>query len=234
MLLKTKAVFFKQVKFSDTKRMVTFYTEEIGTVSVVMRYDKKLKNFIPLSPVELVIDYHENKPVHYIKEYTFQPPLYNISGNPLKASVVIFLNEVLYNAIKEHEKNKALFNFIHENIIAFDRTAMPQFDFHIYFMIGLTRFLGCYPENNFNVKNCIFDLREGKFVIHADHQDTITGNEAEIFSICIANEQTKRYQSIVKRVFRIALLHHLCFYYRIHLEGFHMPNSLRVLEEVMQ
>ena len=81
-----------------------------------------------------------------------------------KISIALFIAEVLYKCIREEEKNKTLFDFLHTSIQLLDEDSSGNNIFHLLFMIKLSKHLGFYPHNFKNTQKSYFDLREGLFI----------------------------------------------------------------------
>ena len=89
---------------------------------------------------------HKNKgTLEHFKEvklaYTYQ----NITTDIIKSSMVLFLSEVLHNSIFEEEKNENLFSFLETSLMWLD-THDSVSNFHLIFLLQLTKFLGFYPQ----------------------------------------------------------------------------------------
>ena len=73
------------------------------------------------------------------------------------------MSEVLSYSIKEEEKNKALYAYIEAGLIWLDVHDKIA-NFHLLFLLNLTRFLGFYPDVS-EKDNLGFDLIEDTFSI---------------------------------------------------------------------
>ena len=81
-----------------------------------------------------------------------------------KLSVVLFLSEVLSAALKEEEANPSLFQFLSNSLSWFDVQDNVA-NFHIFFLLSLTKHLGFFPDiNHQNLP--YFDLENGCFTAH--------------------------------------------------------------------
>jgi DNA repair protein RecO (recombination protein O) len=106
-------------------------------------------------------------------------------------------------------------------------------EFHLYFLVDLTKFLGFYPQNNYGKSCSIFNLYNGKFQQHApEHpyfiEKELSGSLHEIISI----SATAREKHIVPAGIRKELINKIIDYYHIHLNGFSIVRSHAVLEEI--
>ncbi|MCK7537534.1 MAG: DNA repair protein RecO C-terminal domain-containing protein [Marinilabiliales bacterium] len=81
-----------------------------------------------------------------------------------KSSVALFIAEILYKTIREQEANYELFEYLFHTIQMLDLKPDGISNFHLYFLIQLTKYLGFYPANSYSEINPYFDLQNGSFV----------------------------------------------------------------------
>ena len=85
----------------------------------------------------------------------------------------MFLAEVLTNTLKEEEQNKPLFNYIETTLLWLDE--QPEYsNFHLLFLLNLTKYLGFYPEQ-INTSYHYFNLLDGKFETKQEGKYSISG-----------------------------------------------------------
>ena len=92
-----------------------------------------------------------------------------------KIAVMLFLSEVLSSALREEEANTSLFNYITNSLYWFDMQDDIA-NFHILFLLSLTKHLGFYPDVRDKEQQPYFDLENGCFTSRkSSHiQDDIT------------------------------------------------------------
>ncbi len=239
---KTKGFVLHTVNFNDTSIIVKIYTKNYGLQSYLVRGVRKQKSvfkqglFQHLSLVEFVATQPSKKSLHYIKEiksfYHFKTIPFEIK----KSSVLLFINEVLYRSLNEDGVNIELFEFVVKSIEYFDHLSEHYSDFHLFFLIHLTKYLGFYPLNNYSEINNIFDLKEGRFV-EATAVLPYFMNErlSKLFHLYlqknnIFDEHT--YISITSYEDLKDLLNLLIQYYQLHMDGFNHLKSLKVLHDL--
>ncbi|WP_317162509.1 DNA repair protein RecO [Flavobacterium haoranii] len=137
------------------------------------------------------------------------------------------MSEVLHNAIKEDGKNDTLFTYLETAFNWLDHHEETS-NFHLIFLLQLTRYLGFYPQNSSEYE--YFELTEGVFIPFES-------------ASCLSKEQTTLFKSLIdlkfeddQKIFtgfqRQILLNILIDYYSLNIEGFKKPKSLSVLKEV--
>jgi DNA repair protein RecO (recombination protein O) len=237
MLYQTRGIIFHQVKYAETSLIVKVYTEQFGLQSYIIRGLRSKKSLIkpallqPMTPVEMIVYHKEKKDIQHLKEIKIAYPFKSIPFDIRKSSVIIFLNEILYQVIREEESNPGLFEFLYRSIVSLDRMEKGVSDFHLQFMMMLTTYLGFFPKGNFSQENSVFDMQEGIFV-----QQTISSNililkpYSEYFArlIAAADEPPN-----INPLHRTILLEYLIRYYRVHIPGLKEIKSHPILQSVL-
>lgn len=169
MLHKTKGIVLHQFKYTDSSIIAHIYTEKFGRQSYIFNgiRNKKAKGKInylqALHLLELEVYYKQKSNIQRISEFR---PAYIFKSIPVsivKQTELIFLAEILYKCLKEEEANLNLFDFIYSSIQYFDAIEKGESNFHLLFLIHLTRHLGFFPAKNYNEENRYFDLIEGMY-----------------------------------------------------------------------
>lgn len=241
MLHHTRGIFLRKIKYGESSFIAKIYTEEFGVVSYIIRgvgsrKKKQLAFYQSLSLLDMIVYAKPSRAIQQIKEikqaYTFK----NIHTDIYKSTIVLFLNEVLYHAIREEEKNSQLFDFIFESLVKLDQTETGISIFHLLFMVKLSSFLGINPQNNFSDANQYFDLSEACFkpdltLSQVGFDQEISKGLHILFSLAEKN-QLNPVSSITRQ--RKRILNGLVDYFRFHLEGFPEMKSLSVLQSVFE
>lgn len=235
----TKAIVLSSLKYGDTSLIVRAFTESDGLKSYLLKgvlssKKGKLKPayFQPLMPLEMVA-YHKNKgTLENIREVKVAMPYKTLHTDILKNSVVLFLAEMLGNSIQEQEKDLALFNYLEYSLHWLDEHSLSP-NFHILFLINLTKYLGFYPDVS-DKNEPYFDLLEGSFCITPSINPLIQ-NEILIDFKKFLGTNFDALQGIQLTKFnRRELLKNIVLYFRLHVHGFREPRSLAVLNAVFQ
>jgi DNA repair protein RecO (recombination protein O) len=238
MLEKSRGIVFSTTDYGETSLIARIYTERFGLQSYIIGSVRKRHAkihsgiFQPLTPVELVA-YHKDRPViHRLSDIRPDPLLTSIPFNVQKSALVFFLNEILVKSIREEEANPSLFEFLFRTIIWLD-DMIPSADFHLIFLIKLSRHLGFSPSHDANPQNIFFDLKEGKFINHPpNHPYFLT----EHLSQALRKLMNAEYGGTagLDPGSRRMLLNQLLDYYQLHIEGFGNFKSHKVLEHIWE
>lgn len=239
MLLKTKGVVLHSLKYSENSIIIKTYTDMFGLQSYIIKSARSRKsrmkagNFQPLSILDIVMYNGKKQGMHHIKEITSCRLFEQIPYDIKKSAVAFFIAELLYKSLREDSPNKKLFDFIIEAIELIDKTNARISDFHLFFMIELSRHLGFFPRNNFDKQHTIFNLMEGIFQERIPEHpyfadDALSSHLHILLNASFDNFAETRFQPDIRR----ELVQKMLDYYRIHINGFSALNSHIVLEEV--
>ena len=241
MLYTTRGIVFKYFKYSESSIIAKIFTEEFGLQSYIVkgvrskRSKTRLALFQPLTLVDLVAFHKENKTINHLKEISVNYAFQSIPLEMEKRSILFFLNELLYRSIREETSDKELFNWLFNTLTWYDLNKGETINFHLVFMLQLSRFLGFYPKKTLGKNNIVFDLQEGQFtdVIPKDPQyisGTMVTKLELLYKSTFENSQSPEINNNDRR----KLVDILITYYRLHLPGFGEMKSLEVLKTILE
>lgn len=234
-LVTTKAIVISSLKFGEADLIVHCFTQSDGLRSYLLKNILKSKKgklrtamFQPLSQLEIVARHKSKNSLDYLREAKVYFPYKSLQTNIFKASIALFLGEVLRNVIQEEETNPALFLFLEESFQFLDQ-AEDHRNFHHLFLLQLTRFLGFYPRFSeapfFNLLEGVFQQEEnGKYVQSSLHSSLLKK------SMQLTYENSAQLAS--QRETRNDFLKVILLYYQLHVQGFRQPKSLEVLQQL--
>ncbi len=226
MLVKTKGIVLRFVKYKETSVIATVYTLEKGLISVIANSVRsknskgKIALYQPLSLVELVIYYNAAKNISRVSEINSYHPLHNLRQDPIKASISIFITEVLNKCLKEEEENPPFYDFIQNSIIHLNEQEKEVENFHLVFLIKLSLFLGFKPHST---SDFIHQITNASFYAKQESHSQLT-------NLLAANYESKLHLS---GNVRNNLLASLLEYYQSHIEIGRF-NSVEILHEFLR
>ena len=240
MLHKIRGIILKTTLYSETSVIVQVFTDKFGIQSYLINGVKKPKAKIPmniLQPLHLLemVVYHkistqiqrvaEARPVHVFK---------TIPYDVVKNSIIQFLNEVLYKSIRQQQSDENLFDFIYSAISWFDETAAPNVNFHLAFLLKLSRFLGFAPHEQTRIDQKYFDLKEGGFTsLMPVHPNFIDKVDADYFLLLFITPFEKINEIKLDNKNRRLILDKILVYYTLHTASFGQIKSHQILEDVL-
>lgn len=236
MLTKTEGIILQNTKYADRKSILKAFTKQYGLVTFNAIKGKspsakvKAAAMMPLQYVELSFSFKQNQEVQQLSEAGILYVFDNIGRDYNKLAVAQFINEILVRCIKEQHPNEELFEFIISSYKWFNETEQGYNNFHICFLIELSKYLGFEPHNNYDEQNCYFDTREGKFTsvslgFPLGFDKIQSQHFLKIF-------QANLLGAALTRAERNELLECLLAYYKMHVAGFNEVRSFQVLKEM--
>ena len=148
MLHKTRGIVFRFTKYGETSIIVTIFTDLFGLQSYIVNgvRSKSAKNKIalyqPLTLLDLVVYHREHANINRIKEVKCLHPYQSIPVDIKKASLAMFINEVINKTVKEESHASELCEFLMQSFITLDQMTEHTENFHLQFLLRLSRFLG--------------------------------------------------------------------------------------------
>jgi len=222
MLEKTRGIVFRFVKYGDTSIIVTIFTESFGLQSYIVNgvrskaAKSKIALYQPLTLLELVAYHKENNSIVRIKEAQCSYHYQHIPHDIRKSSIAMFLNEVINKAVKEQSHTENLCAFFFESFEILDRLTGGVENFHLVFLIRLSRHLGFGPQQN-------EDILEGRM---------LGESEELILNRMLTLEYGERLPMTPEN--RRNVLDAILRFFRMHIDTFGEIKSLSVLKEVLE
>ncbi|MEM7486582.1 MAG: DNA repair protein RecO [Bacteroidota bacterium] len=239
MQVTTKAIVLSSLKYGDTSLIVKAFTASDGLKSYLLkgvlnskRGKVKAAYFLPLMQLEIVASHKNKGTLESIREVRVNQPYKTLHTDIVKNSMVLFLAEMLGNSIQEQEEDKALFHYLEYALFWLDEHPSNS-NFHILFLLNITKYLGFYPDTSFQ-DGPFFDLMEGSFsktpTLNPLIQDENLIHFKKFLGINFDTLDTIR----MGKSQRQELLKKVILYFELHLHGFRKPKSLAVLNAVFE
>ena len=221
MLHKTPGIVFRFTKYGDTSIIVNVFTELHGLQAYIVNGVRsaaakgKMALYQPLTLLDLVVYYKENASIKRIKEVKCLHPYHSIHADVKKSAIALFLNEVLNKSVKDESHTQDLFAFISTSLIMLDDLDKEVENFHLIFLIGLSRYLGFGAYT-------VSEVLSGKMVEKEVEQKL---NEL----------LTAEYSSSIRMTIsqRREILDVMLKFYKGHLDSVGEFKSVQVLKEVL-
>ena len=125
-----------------------------------------------------------------------------------------------------------MFNFLDRSLNWYDNQESCN-NFHIKFLIELTRYIGFYP-NISSEKDKFFNLESGSSSSIKPISKSIDFDDYCLFTQLLGMKfEDLNYMEISKNS-RLTLLNHIIDYYSLHLQMFKSPKSIDILSEVFK
>ncbi len=235
---KSRGVVLTTVKYGDSSIIVQLFTEECGRQSYIVQgvtsrrsRGGKMALFQPLYPLEFVASGSSGR-LHRFSDVGLGVVLQRTPFDVRRITISLFIAEVIYRLVREDERNEPLFNFIWSSIETLDLIDEGVANFHLYFLVNLSRFLGFFPGNSHSDGDW-FDPSEGLFTPREPScVSKFTPALAERLRDFIECDVRHLGEIPLSRTQRVELLESILDYYSYHLDIRHSVESLNILREV--
>nr|WP_314697160.1 DNA repair protein RecO [uncultured Prevotella sp.] len=239
MISKSKAIVLRSLKFGDSSLIIDMFTELEGRVSFITRIPKTTKGkikkqyFQPLTLLALEFDYRPRTSLQHIKEVRVLRPYGSIPFDPVKSAILLFLSEFLYYVTRSEQQNAHLYNYVSASMEWLDEAEHDYANFHLVFMMRLSRFAGFFPNLDAYQEGVYFDLLNGEFTTSAPlHSDYLLPADASGINQLIRMDYENMHLFRLSRHDRNRISDIILHYYRIHIPDMPELNSFHVLREL--
>ncbi|MGM0648988.1 MAG: DNA repair protein RecO [Bacteroidota bacterium] len=211
MLIKTKGIVLKNLKYSDSRIIAHVLTPDYGKIPLMVRKNKTKKSngksgyFQPLHLLDIEFSFKESRNLQQLTDVHLAEHAMHITSNYHKQNISIFLADVMNRCIKEMEPDDNLFQYIWHSILMFENIEQGGVNFHLYFLTHLMKYLGFEPGNKWNNQNRYLDMDSGLFV-----------SEAHLNASCLSVRESK-------------IIHHFLHFSASNIPGNGISNQDRKL-----
>ena len=241
MLTKTQAIVLHSLKYGESRLIVDMFTRTFGRQSFIVSIPKTSKGkikkqfFQPLTLLEIETDIRPKLQLQKLNDVRLLTPFASIPFEPDKLAISLFVAEFLYYALRSEQRNELLYDYLEYSIMWLDGQQVNFANFHIVFLLRLTRFLGFYPNMDDYEDGDYFDLRESEFMRNPPvHRDFLHPEEAQKVQLMMRMDFPTMHLFRMSHDDRNRLLEISIKYYRLHLPDFPEMKSIEVLQALYQ
>jgi DNA repair protein RecO (recombination protein O) len=235
MIRKTEAIVLSARKFGDSSLICTMFTRAYGRKNFLIkgyrstRARKRHSYFQPMSILDIVYYHKDSRDLQLITESSNRYFLQTLQTDPIKITLGMVVVEVFYHTVKEEEPNFPLFEFLGQVLIELDNRESHLIHVFLYYLVQLSSYLGFSPSDLVEDpgRPIHFDLRNGIL------ENAFIEDEGAALVLAFSRAELKNCHRIpVSQADKNHLIASMMEYYRIHVEGFKVPGSLGVFQEI--
>ena len=215
------------------------FTREWGRVSFVVNVPKTQKGrlkkqyFQPMTLLQIECDYRPRVQLQKLMDARLLAPYASIPFMPDKLAISLFIAEFLYHGLRLEQRNDLLFDYIDDSMLWLDAAETEYANFHLTFLMRLSRFLGFYPNLDDYTEGCVFDLRSSCFSMQVPtHRDFLSPADAQKIHLLMRMDYPTMHLFRLSHQERNRICAVLLHYYRLHIPKFPELKSLAVLQEL--
>jgi DNA repair protein RecO len=147
MIASTEAIILKSMKYRDSSKLLTAYTEEFGRCSLVANGARRAKNKFgsalePMACSRLTFYKHTGRDLHTLSNAETAVPMRNMTESFERITTGIALCEVVYASQMHEEQNKPLYNLLRSVLIALNAAPSNEQTLLIWFQARYATMLG--------------------------------------------------------------------------------------------
>lgn len=238
-MIKSRAIVLNMTKYTDEQSIVSLFTEQMGCVGMLVRLSRSKRTsirhslFQPMAILDVEWNHKPGGKLQRPRSVQVAYPFESLPYDPYKTAMALFLTEFLQHAVKNEAPSEPLFSYIVQSIQWLDTCRVGYANFHLVFLLRLTRFLGFMPNVEEACEGDFFDLRASVFThcrpAHSDHLEP--GDAALVPKLMRMRYDTMRLFKFNGSQ-RSRLLEYINMYYRLHLPDFPVLKSLAVLKQL--
>ena len=167
---KIQGFVLQNIRYGESSLVVRMYTLNNGLQSYIVKgvRGKSSHNRVALfQPMTFLSFVQQGKPqggLAYLKDVELAYVYQSIPFVMNKSAILIYLSELLSHTLTQQERNDELYGFISQSVRWLDLVESGYANFPLYFTLELSRFLGFYPQGNYQPQ-AFFDMMEGQFVM---------------------------------------------------------------------
>lgn len=235
MLVKTRGIVLNHIKYRESSIIAKVYTEQLGVQSYIINSVRKkgsgsrIALFQPFSLLEMVVYTSPKGGLTRISEYKISYPFVSIPFDIRKSSMLLFLSEMVTRTVKEEEENTPLFNFLYEAIIVFDEQQGHFENFHLLFLLQLSKYLGFGPGTGAEIVEQVAFSANTQAQTAAPPVLALQAHEIYFDQLLGLFPEVQIPNGKVRR----ELLSILIRYYQLHVDRLGEIKSLAILSEVL-
>ncbi len=237
MEVKTRAMVLRSVKYGESQMIIDMLTREQGRVSFICHLPKTAKGkvkkqfFQPLTLLDMVYSHRPNQKLQRFGDIRLAQPYSSIPFDAYKLSITLFISEFLNYATRDEQRNDPLFDYVESSMLWLDNVQQSFSNFHLVFMMHLSRFIGFFPNLTDDVRGAWFDLRNGTFtLLRPAHPDYLKPEEASVIGLLMRMNYENMRLFRISQAERNRCIELILYYYRLHVPNFPELRSLEVLK----
>lgn len=240
-IYKARGIVLHTVKYGESALIAYLFTDVGGRQTYMIpgacsRCSKgnKAALFQPMFLLEFEGYEQPKAEMHRMKEVRTLLPLSSLPFDVRKSTISLFMAEVLYRLIKEVEANEPLFDFVSGAVVQLDALKEGISNFHLWFLVRLSAYLGFYPGNEYNEGDC-FDIQGGVFCGGMpSHRTAMESGPARLLGRLMEAEASELGALRLGHAERSGFMEAMLAFFGYHFDAIYNVRSLNILREVFQ
>lgn len=243
MIIATKGIVLKIIKYGDTSIICNIFTELLGLQTYLVkgvRSEKKQSrkgNILrPGNILDLQVYHQNDKNLQYIKEYRLDYFFETIGENVIKNTLLLFAVEVLSSLVQTADAQEDLFEFATDFLHKIDKASSDSLtNMPVFFLKEAAKKMGYAIDDNYSATNCYLNTYEGCF--QSRPGESLPVFDRELSHQCYLLIRETAFENIaaikVPALDRTAILEGYLHFVQWHDKSFRPLKSLPVLQAIL-
>ncbi len=238
MIIQTRGIILRTVKYSETSIIADIYTEGVGLRSYIISGVRTQRSKVAMGLLQVmslvdIVAYDAPGKLNRIKEIQAAHVYTSLPFDIRKSSIGLFMAEVSRRTIRESEENAELFAFLFDIFQYLDETTERFTNLHLSFLLELSGHLGFCPHEGDYTERSVFDLKSGIFTHNTiGHSYFLNENLTKILRGLLSTSWTQSHVVTINHEERRQLIGELLKFYQFHLDNFPDINSFKIFQEI--
>jgi DNA repair protein RecO (recombination protein O) len=238
MVIKTRGIIVRTVKYSETSVIADIYTEGAGLRTYIISGVRTQRSKVAMGLLQVaslvdIVAYNAEGKMNRIKEIHAAHVYAHLPFDIRRSSIALFMAEVARRTIRESEENEELFVFLFDIFKFLDETTGHFSNLHLSFLIELSRHLGFCPHEDDYTEGAVFDLRSGTFTQNAvGHTHFLSVHLSKLLIKILSTPWNQCHLVTLTREERKQLIAEVLSFYQFQLDNFPDIQSFKIFQEI--
>ena len=238
MVIKTRGIILRTVKYSETSVILDIYTEGVGLRSYIISGVRTQRSKVAMGLLQVaslvdIVAYNQEGKLNRIKEIHAAHIYISLPFDIRKSSIGLFMAEVARRTIRESEENADLFLFLFDIFKFLDETKEHFSNLHLAFLLELSGHFGFRPDEGEYTEGAVFDFRNGVFTTNTvGHTHFLTEHLSKLLAEILTTHWTQSHLVKLNREERRLLISEMLQFYQFQIDNFPEIQSFKILQEI--
>lgn len=238
MVIKTRGIILRTIKYSETSLITDIYTEGVGLRTYIIsgvrtQRSKVAAGLLQVASLVDIVAYNAEGKLNRIKEIHAAHVYTALPFDIRRSSIALFMAEVARRTIRESEENAELFAFLFDIFKFLDETDDHFSNLHLLFLLELSRHLGFCPDEGDYTEGAVFDLKAGVFTKNTvGHTHFLTEHLSRLLRDILSKPWNQSHCVKLNREERRQLIAEVLKFYQFQLDNFPDIHSFKILQEI--
>jgi len=167
MIVSTDAIVLRSMKYGETSKIVTLYSERFGKIKVIAKGARGVKSKFgaslePMTHSSVILYKKEQRDLHVLSKCEMSSPFFKFEGNGDRLAAGLAVVELVNMVMHDEEENAPMFALLVESLTAVDRASKHLLNIFFAFELRLLEIFG-YGLNLQHCTRCGRSVVEGRY-----------------------------------------------------------------------